>query len=170
LIEFIEKLDRKHLFIYTIALKKRKYRCYKISVEFILGQYQQIYWSLQSWISSILNNIKGEKREYIRVADKAELPSNKMIMVVTGRKEVLLANVDGSYYAIANKCTYAGGSLAKGSLDGCIVTCPRHGSQFDLKTGKAVRGAKIGFIKINVKDEAIYTVKVDGTDILVGVS
>ena len=46
---------------------------------------------------------------------------------------------------------------------------PRHGSQFDLKTGKAARGAKIGFITINVKDEAIYTVKVDGTDILVGI-
>jgi 3-phenylpropionate/trans-cinnamate dioxygenase ferredoxin subunit len=108
--------------------------------------------------------------EYIKVAKTAELPLDKMIMVVVGGKEVLLANVDGSYYAIANKCTHAGGSLAKGSLDGSIVTCPRHGSQFDLKTGKAVRGAKIGFIKVNVKDEAIYMVKVDGTDILVGVS
>jgi 3-phenylpropionate/trans-cinnamate dioxygenase ferredoxin subunit len=107
--------------------------------------------------------------EYVRVADKAELPSNKMIIVVVGGKEVLLANVDGSYYAIANKCTHAGGSLVKGSLDGSIVTCSRHGSQFDLKTGKAVRGAKIGFVKINVKDEASYIVKVDGTDILVGI-
>ena len=73
--------------------------------------------------------------EYIRVTDKTELPPNKMIMVVVGGKEVLLANVDGSYFAIANKCTYAGGSLVKGSLEGSIVTCPRHGSQFDLKTG-----------------------------------
>ncbi len=108
--------------------------------------------------------------EYMRVADTAELPSNKMIMVVVGGKEVLLVNVDGSYYAIANKCTHAGGSLVKGTLDGNIVTCPRHASQFDIKTGKAVRGAKIGFIKVNVKDEACYTVKVEGTDILVGVS
>jgi 3-phenylpropionate/trans-cinnamate dioxygenase ferredoxin subunit len=107
--------------------------------------------------------------EYVRVADKTELPSNKMIMVIVGGKEVLLANVDGSYYAIANKCTHAGGSLAKGSLDGSIVTCPRHGSQFDLKTGKKVRGAKIGFIKMNVKDETSYKVKVEGTDILVGI-
>jgi 3-phenylpropionate/trans-cinnamate dioxygenase ferredoxin subunit len=108
--------------------------------------------------------------EYVRVADKAEIASNKMILVVVGGKEVLLANVDGSYFAIANKCTHAGGSLVKGSLEGSIVTCPRHGSQFDLKTGKAIRGAKIGFIKINVKDEASYPVKVEGTDILVGVS
>jgi 3-phenylpropionate/trans-cinnamate dioxygenase ferredoxin component len=107
--------------------------------------------------------------EYVRVADQAELPLNKMLMVVVRGKEVLLANVDGSYFAIANKCTHAGGSLAKGSLDGSIVTCPRHGSRFDLKTGKNVRGAKIGFIKINVKDETSYTVKVEGTDILVGI-
>ena len=107
--------------------------------------------------------------EYIRVADKAELPLNKMIMVVVGGKEILLTNLDGSYYAIANKCTHAGGSLAKGSLNGSVVTCPRHGSQFDLKTGKNVRGAKIGFIKINVKDETSYMVKVEGKDILVGI-
>jgi 3-phenylpropionate/trans-cinnamate dioxygenase ferredoxin subunit len=107
--------------------------------------------------------------EYVRVADQAELPLNKMLMVVVRGKEVLLANVDGSYFAIANKCTHAGGSLVKGSLDGSVVTCPRHGSRFDLKTGKNVRGAKIGFIKINVKDETSYTVKVEGTDILVGI-
>ena len=108
--------------------------------------------------------------EYVRVADKSELPTNKMIIVVVGGKEVLLANVDGSYYAIANTCTHAGGSLAKGSIDGSIVTCPRHGARFNLMTGKAVREAKIGFIKIKVKDDASYTVKVEGTDILVGIS
>ena len=108
--------------------------------------------------------------EYIRVADKAELPANKMIMVIVGGKQVLLANVDGSYYAIANKCNHLGGSLAKGSLDGSIVTCPRHGAQFDVKTGQAIANAKIGFIKMSVKDEESYTVIVDGTEILVGIS
>ena len=108
--------------------------------------------------------------EYIRVADKAELPENKMIVVVVGGKEVLLANIDGSYYAIANKCTHLGGSLSKGSLDGSVVTCPKHGAQFDVKTGKAVANAKIGFIKMNVKDEERYMVKVEGTDIFVKIS
>jgi 3-phenylpropionate/trans-cinnamate dioxygenase ferredoxin component len=108
--------------------------------------------------------------EYIRVADITELTANKMIMVVVGGKEVLLANVDGFYYAIANKCSHLGGSLVKGSLEGGIVTCPRHGARFDVKTGQAVGDAKIGFVKMKVKDEESYTVKVDGTDILVGVS
>jgi 3-phenylpropionate/trans-cinnamate dioxygenase ferredoxin subunit len=108
--------------------------------------------------------------EYFKVANKDELPSNKMIMVIAGGKEVLLANVDGSYYAIANKCTHLGGSLAKGSLDGSIVTCPKHGARFDVKTGQAVADAKIGFMKMSVKNEENYTVKVEGTDILVGIS
>jgi 3-phenylpropionate/trans-cinnamate dioxygenase ferredoxin component len=108
--------------------------------------------------------------EYVRVADKADLPANTMIMVVVGGKEVLLANVDGSYYAIANKCSHLGGSLAKGSLEGSIVTCPRHGARFDVKTGQAVTEAKIGFLKMKVKDEESYTVKVEGTDILVEMS
>jgi nitrite reductase/ring-hydroxylating ferredoxin subunit len=53
-------------------------------------------------------------------------------------------------------------------LNGSIVTCPRHGAQFDVKTGKAVGGAKIAFIKMQVKDEESYMVKVEGTTILVG--
>jgi len=107
--------------------------------------------------------------EYKRVADTAELPENQMMMVIVGGKEVLLANVDGSYYAIPNKCSHLGGSLVKGSLAGGIVTCPRHGAQFDVKTGQAVENAKIAFIKMSVKGLESYTVKVERTDILVGI-
>jgi 3-phenylpropionate/trans-cinnamate dioxygenase ferredoxin subunit len=110
---------------------------------------------------------KEIEMDYARVIDKAELPPNKMIIVVVGGKEVLLANVDDSYYAIINKCTHAGGSLAQGALEGSIVTCPRHGARFDVKTGKAVGEAKIGFIKMKVKDEKSCMVKVEGTDIMV---
>ncbi|MGB8215530.1 MAG: non-heme iron oxygenase ferredoxin subunit [Anaerolineales bacterium] len=106
--------------------------------------------------------------EFIKVIDKAELPPNKMVIVMVSGKEVLLANVEGSYYAIANTCTHAGGSLAQGSLEGSIVTCPRHGARFDLKSGQAVGEAKIAFLKMRVKDEKKYEVKVEGTDILVG--
>lgn len=107
--------------------------------------------------------------EYLRVAGTSELPENQMMMVTVGGKEVLLANVDGTYYAISNKCSHFGGSLVKGALEGGIVTCPRHGAQFDVKTGQAVESAKLGFIKMGVKDVASYPVKVEGTDILVGI-
>lgn len=106
---------------------------------------------------------------YVRVAATAELPSNTKIPVVVNGAEVLLANVAGVYYAIANTCTHAGGSLARGVLQGSIITCPNHGARFDVKTGEAVGEIKIGFGKIKTENEECYTVKVEGTDILVGI-
>ncbi len=50
---------------------------------------------------------------YVRVADTSDVPVDTMKTVVAGGKEILLSNVDGSYYAIANKCTHLGGSLGK---------------------------------------------------------
>jgi 3-phenylpropionate/trans-cinnamate dioxygenase ferredoxin subunit len=104
---------------------------------------------------------------YIKVLEQAELPANNMAMVNVGGKEVLLANVDGTYYALANKCTHLGGSLVKGTLEGRIITCPKHGAQFDVTTGKAVGNARVAFIKMPVKDEEVYRVKVEGTSIFV---
>jgi 3-phenylpropionate/trans-cinnamate dioxygenase ferredoxin component len=109
------------------------------------------------------------RMKYVKVAATGELTTNTMITVTVNGKEVLLANVDGSYYAIANKCTHAGGSLSKGVLKGGIVTCPNHGARFNVKTGEAVGETKIGFGKIKTDDEECYTVKVEGTDILVGI-
>ena len=107
--------------------------------------------------------------EFVNVLEVSQLEKNQMVKVIVEGKEVLLANVEGSYYAIANKCTHLGGSLAKGVLDGQIVTCPRHGAQFDVKTGLAVGEAKIAMIKMKVKNEGSYQVKVDGTNIMVGI-
>ena len=106
--------------------------------------------------------------EYVKVSDTTALSENTMMKVNVGGKDILLANVDGSYYAIAHKCTHLGGPLSKGALDGSTVTCPWHGAQFDVKTGKAVGDAKVAFIKMRVKDVESFPVKVEGTDILVG--
>ena len=108
--------------------------------------------------------------EFVKVAKCADLPAGKMMMVTANGKEILLANVAGAYSAIANQCTHLGGSLVKGELDGCIVKCPRHGAAFDVTTGKAVADAKIAFVKMKVKDETAYSVKVEGADILVGMA
>ena len=107
--------------------------------------------------------------EFVKVADTSALPAGKMMVVTAGDKEILLANVDGAYYAITNKCTHLGGSLVKGNLNGSVVTCPRHGAQFDVKTGQAVSEAKIAFVKMKVRNEVRYEVKVDGTNILIAI-
>ena len=58
---------------------------------------------------------------------------------VDGRR-VAVANVDGSLYAFDDTCTHQGCSLGQGELDGNVIECPCHGSQFDVKTGSVLRG------------------------------
>ena len=106
--------------------------------------------------------------EFIEVLDVSQLPENQMVKVSVEGKEVLITKLGGAYYAIANKCTHLGGSLAKGELDGSVVTCPRHGARFDVKTGESVREAKIAIVKMQVKDVESFPVKVEGTKIMVG--
>jgi 3-phenylpropionate/trans-cinnamate dioxygenase ferredoxin component len=108
--------------------------------------------------------------EFVKVASTNELAPNQMKMVSVDGKEILLANVEGLYFAIANKCTHLGGSLSKGTLEGGVVTCPKHGAQFDVKTGQALAEAKLGFIKMKVKNEPSFTVRVEGTEVFVSLT
>ena len=107
--------------------------------------------------------------EFFSACDVSDVPENQMIKVSVEGKQILLAHLDGAYYAVTNKCTHLGASLAKGSLDGNIVTCASHGAQFDLKTGEAMGKAKIAMLKMGVRDLASYPVKVEGSTILVGI-
>jgi 3-phenylpropionate/trans-cinnamate dioxygenase ferredoxin subunit len=81
-------------------------------------------------------------------------------------KEILVANVNGSYYAIGNRCTHAGGDLSKGTLNGTTVTCPKHGAKFDITTGKVVSRPKVLFMRPKINDETSYELKVEGKDIM----
>jgi nitrite reductase/ring-hydroxylating ferredoxin subunit len=58
---------------------------------------------------------------------------------VTG-KRIAIAKVDDAFYAFGDTCTHQGCSLAQGELDGTTVTCPCHGSEFDVTTGEVLRG------------------------------
>ena len=62
-----------------------------------------------------------------------------------------------------------GGDLLKGKLDGKIVTCPRHGSKFDITTGESTSGPKIGFLKLKTKNEPSYKVKIEGDIVKVNI-
>jgi nitrite reductase/ring-hydroxylating ferredoxin subunit len=77
---------------------------------------------------------------FVTVARTAEVPPGTMQAVRVGRKDVLLANVDGTFYAIGGLCTHQQGPLAEGSLWGAVVTCPYHGGQFDVRTGAVLAG------------------------------
>jgi nitrite reductase/ring-hydroxylating ferredoxin subunit len=104
---------------------------------------------------------------YVRVAGKAEVPAGKMKAVKLEGKEILIANVNGNYYAINNTCTHAGGDLSQGVLEGNVVTCPKHHAKFDVTSGKLVSKPKIGFLHVNANDEPTYQVKVEDENIRV---
>ena len=104
---------------------------------------------------------------YMKIAKKSEIPIGKMKKVASQGKEILIANVNGSFYAIGNICTHAGGDLSKGTLEDNIVTCPKHKSKFDVTTGKVVSPPKMGLFHPKIQDEQSYIVKIENDDILI---
>lgn len=75
-----------------------------------------------------------------KVAESSEIGPGKIKIAKVGGIDVIVANIEGTLFALPNKCTHAGGPLGKGRLAGNIVQCPFHGSKFDVKTGLVVQG------------------------------
>jgi 3-phenylpropionate/trans-cinnamate dioxygenase ferredoxin subunit len=106
---------------------------------------------------------------FSKAAKTSEIAAGSMKKVVCDGKEILVMNLGGSFYAISHKCTHMGGNLSEGTLQDGIVTCPRHGAKFDVKTGRAVGDAKIAFVKLKVRDTRCYPVKIEGNDLLIDI-
>lgn len=76
------------------------------------------------------------------VAAENDLSIGTMKAVSIEGREVLLARTQDGFFAINNVCPHMKGRLSKGTLEGNVVTCPRHGSQFDVRTGENLRWLK----------------------------
>ena len=97
--------------------------------------------------------------DFQRVASTGDIPEGEMITVEVGDAEIVIANCGGEFLAFQNDCTHKQGPLGEGMiLDGCIVECPFHGGQFNMKTGEVVAQPPEDPI-------ATYPVQVDGDDI-----
>jgi nitrite reductase/ring-hydroxylating ferredoxin subunit len=98
----------------------------------------------------------------VKVGEAKELePGDGKTVEVEG-VSLALFNVDGTYFAIANACTHVGGSLGEGALMGKEVTCPLHGAQFDVASGKVLGGPARSDVKS-------FSVSVEGDDVMVEV-
>lgn len=112
--------------------------------------------------------------EYVEVSRTGEIRDGSMKEVSVKGERVLLARVGEKYYAADNLCPHLKGSLADGKLEGTVVTCPRHGSQFDLTDGRVIRwtgwsGVKQTLAKTLKPPRPLrtYEVKVEGDRILI---
>jgi nitrite reductase/ring-hydroxylating ferredoxin subunit len=77
---------------------------------------------------------------FIKAGLTDKLAKGTMTGVELSGKKIVLSNLNGTFYAIGNKCTHRGCSLSKGRMEGEHVICPCHSSTFDLKTGEVIRG------------------------------
>jgi nitrite reductase/ring-hydroxylating ferredoxin subunit len=74
--------------------------------------------------------------EFVAVSSTHEVPPGSLKGVRFGEEEIALAHCDGAFYAVQGHCLHLQGPLAEGHLDGCVLTCPWHGWQYDVRTGQ----------------------------------
>jgi len=98
---------------------------------------------------------------FLRAAKKDEVPPGSIREFELDGKTVAVANVDGKLYAINNTCLHRGGPLGQGELEGEVVTCPWHGWQYSVTSGKVMLNPAVGV--------DTYPVELRGEDIFVDV-
>jgi nitrite reductase/ring-hydroxylating ferredoxin subunit len=98
---------------------------------------------------------------FVKLATLDEIPSGSAKEVEFEGRIYALYNIDGGISAIDGICPHQGGPLAEGMVEGTTVTCPWHGWQFDVRSGKTPLGPKI--------KQAVYDVRIEDQDVLVSV-
>ena len=97
----------------------------------------------------------------MRVAAVADVPPGTGRVVVAKGRVLALFNVHGTFYALDNTCLHRGGPVGEGDLEETIVTCPWHGFQYDVTSGRNLFDPEVGL--------ETFAVRVEGDDIFVAV-
>lgn len=111
----------------------------------------------------IAESIQAESphEAWVEVCSVDELPAGKTKTVFLEGKMIGLFNVNGTIYALNNRCSHARGPLSEGTVnaDECSVVCPWHYGKFDLKTGFAVDGVvnkPVETFQVEIRDGQIF--------------
>ncbi|GAB4137309.1 MAG: non-heme iron oxygenase ferredoxin subunit [Planctomycetaceae bacterium] len=97
--------------------------------------------------------------DFEKIANLNEIANGERKSVIIDDIPALLIRQDDNYYAIEDVCTHDGQPLTEGPINGCEITCPRHGARFDLRTGAALcmpATEPITTFEIEVRDDGIY--------------
>ena len=97
--------------------------------------------------------------KYYPVCEVNDIPPGERIFVEIGDLPVVILNVAGDFYAIADVCTHDDGPLGDGEVEDHQIVCPRHGARFDIRSGEvlslpAVKG--VNSYPIRVEDHMIF--------------
>jgi nitrite reductase/ring-hydroxylating ferredoxin subunit len=95
----------------------------------------------------------------VQVAKTTDIPLGQARSIEVAGHKIAVFHVDGTYYAIDNRCPHYGKSLSAGWVHGTAVTCPWHGAIFDLTSGDVLGGPALHGVqtyKVHVEDHDIY--------------
>lgn len=70
-----------------------------------------------------------------KVGHVKDFPEGKVTIVRVDGERVAICNVEGTLYAVEDRCTHDDAPLGEGDLEGCEIECPRHGARFDVRDG-----------------------------------
>ena len=96
---------------------------------------------------------------FVPVAKVSELSPGQMKWVAVNGERRVLANVQGTIYAISDVCGHRNAPLSRGKLDGYLIECPLHYAQFDVRTGELVNGpvsTAVPIYQVCVEGDTVY--------------
>ncbi|HEU0291190.1 MAG TPA: non-heme iron oxygenase ferredoxin subunit [Anaerolineales bacterium] len=82
--------------------------------------------------------IDESKVEFVEIAPADELPNGERLFVEIEGKPLVIFNIAGQFFSIGDVCSHDDGPVGEGDIEGYNITCPRHGAEFDIRTGKVV--------------------------------
>jgi 3-phenylpropionate/trans-cinnamate dioxygenase ferredoxin subunit len=103
--------------------------------------------------------LEEEKVEFVEIAPASELPNGERLFVEIADTPIVIFNIAGGYYAISDVCSHDDGPVGDGDLEGFNIVCPRHGAEFDVRTGKVVSMPAVVDIPaypVQIRDGMIY--------------
>jgi 3-phenylpropionate/trans-cinnamate dioxygenase ferredoxin subunit len=106
--------------------------------------------------------IDQTKVEFIQVGSIEEIQAGERLFIEIDGTPIVILNITGQYYAIADVCSHDDGPVGEGYLEGFEIICPRHGARFDVRTGKVI--ALPAFVDIPA-----YPVRLIGDQIEIGI-
>jgi len=93
------------------------------------------------------------------VASQSDCPPGSLLKVAAEGEDIVLANVEGDFYALLDECTHEAFPLSDGELEGTRLECIYHGAEFDVCTGKALAlpaALPVKTFEVEVRDADVY--------------